>query len=149
MQRTLHWQRPLRRPNGSIARLVGKRFAVTPPPRLHLGVRTLNKPKTSSSATSQTIRGRAMGAPEAAVAEKAHEKTYTVIVNAREKKVPNEVLSFNDVVALAEGLPSGEGWIYTVTFKNAENPREGTLVQGDSVQIKNGTTFSVSATRRS
>jgi multiubiquitin len=79
-----------------------------------------------------------------------HEKTFTVIVNGQEKKVTQETLTFTAVVALAfNPVPSGPNILFTVTFRNAKEPREGTLVEGQSVEIKNGTIFNVTQTDKS
>jgi hypothetical protein len=76
---------------------------------------------------------------------------FTIIVNGREHKVTNNVLSFADVVNLAfPNHPSGDSVIFTVTYRNADSDRrEGTLVEGQTVTIKNGTVFNVSSTNRS
>jgi len=76
---------------------------------------------------------------------------FTVIVNGREHKVATKVLSFDEVVNLAfPGHPVGDNVVFTVTYRNADSDRrEGTLVDGQSVTIKNGTIFNVSQTNRS
>lgn len=76
---------------------------------------------------------------------------FTVVVNGREKKVPTNVLSFDEVVELAfPGHPVNENEIFIVTYRNADSDRrEGTLVAGQTVTIKNGTIFNVSPTNRS
>lgn len=81
---------------------------------------------------------------------KEHEKAFTVIVNGQEKKVTKETLLFGAVVALAfNPVPTGPNILFTVTYRNAEKPREGTLVEGQSVEIKNGTVFNVTQTDKS
>jgi hypothetical protein len=82
--------------------------------------------------------------------DKGHEKTFTVIVNGQEKKVAEETLSFAAVVALAfNPVPTGPNILFTVTYRNAKEPREGTLVEGQTVEIKNGTIFNVTQTDKS
>jgi len=78
-------------------------------------------------------------------------KEFTVIVNGREHKVATDVLSFADVVKLAfPNPPTGENVMFTITYRNADSDkREGTLVEGKTVTIKNGTIFNVTATTRS
>lgn len=77
-------------------------------------------------------------------------KTWHIIVNGREKTVDHQTLTFDEVVALAPNLPPpGEGVQYTVTFEHAEQPKSGTLIQGERVVIKDGTQFVVTATNRS
>jgi len=79
--------------------------------------------------------------------ERAHKK-YRVYVNGTEKTVETNQLSYDDVVVLAfpERTP---GTIYSVTFEKAKKPHEGDLVEGQSVEIKDGTEFDVDDTGRS
>jgi hypothetical protein len=75
---------------------------------------------------------------------------YCIVVNGREKTVDHRVLTFAEVVALAPNLPPpGPGVEYRVTFRDAVDPKEGDLIPGESVRIKDGTEFVVSATNRS
>jgi len=87
-----------------------------------------------------------MNQPEA----KDH-KEFTIIVNGREHKVSADVLTFADVVKLAfPNPPTGDNVMFTVTYRNADSDkREGTLVEGKTVTIKNGTIFNVTTTTRS
>jgi multiubiquitin len=92
--------------------------------------------------------------PTQAAAEHGHEqhtKEFKIYVNTREKTVTSEVLSYEDVVKLAFGVvPTGDGVIVTVVFHHAhQHPAEGTLVAGQSVRIKNKTSFDVEQTNRS
>ncbi len=81
----------------------------------------------------------------------AHTKTYTIIVNGQKKEVTTNILSYADVVNLAynNNPPTGENVVITVTFSKAEHDKQGTLVAGQTVEIKNGTIFNVKATDRS
>jgi hypothetical protein len=76
---------------------------------------------------------------------------FHITVNSRPKEVNQEVLTFEQIAALAFPTPDGiQNPIYTVTFKNADqNPSAGTLVAGESVKIKNGTNFNVTRTGQS
>ena len=75
-------------------------------------------------------------------------KTYRIIVNGEAKTVTSEILSYNDVVRLA--FPNGDPTtIYRATYRNAEQPRQGTLVEGQIVEIKEGTIFDVTPTGKS
>jgi hypothetical protein len=84
---------------------------------------------------------------------KAHElKTVTIVVNGRQKTVPkNEELSFDAVVALAfDNPPTGEGVQFTVQYTRGQGDKPaGTLVEGQSVKVKDGMEFDVTATNRS
>jgi hypothetical protein len=78
-------------------------------------------------------------------------RTITVKVNTRPHQVHMETLSFNDVVKLAfADAATTDTRIYTVTFKRgpASNP-EGTMVEGGTVQIKDGMLFNVTFTDKS
>jgi len=82
--------------------------------------------------------------------EQKHEKSVTIVVNGRSKVVLKEELTFEEVVALAEGLPSGPNVIYTVVYRKGEDKKpQGTLVAGESVKVKNGMIFNVTATDKS
>lgn len=76
---------------------------------------------------------------------------YTIIVNGREKTVPKKELSFDEIVALAfDNPPSGENVLFTVTYRRGEgNKPEGTMVEGETVKIKDGMIFNVTATDKS
>jgi len=79
-----------------------------------------------------------------------HHKEFTIIVNGRQKMVTKKELSFTEIVALADNLPTGENIIYTVTYRKADGKKEeGTLDEGATVKIKNGTIFNVTATDKS
>jgi Multiubiquitin len=83
--------------------------------------------------------------------EQKGEKEFKIFVNTREKEVKTDTLSFDDVVKLAFGsIPTGDGAMATVIFHDADQkPADGSLVQGQSVKIKNGTSFDVTPTNRS
>jgi hypothetical protein len=79
------------------------------------------------------------------------QKVFTIIVNAEEKEVVKNRLTFDDVVKLAfETPPTGPNILITVDYGMGprENP-QGSLRQGQSVRIKNGMVFDVTATDRS
>lgn len=79
-------------------------------------------------------------------------KTVTIVVNGRPKTLPKkEVLTFEEVIALAfENPPTGDGIQYTVQYTRGHgNKPAGTLVEGQSVKIKEGMEFDVTSTNRS
>lgn len=81
---------------------------------------------------------------------KDHDEDVMIVVNGREKEVSHKELSFNEVVALAEGLPSGPYIVYTITYRRGHgNKPEGTLAEGESVKVKDGMIFNVTATDKS
>lgn len=83
--------------------------------------------------------------------EHGRPRTYTIIVNARKREVQTDVLTFDQVVALAfDPVPTGPNILITVTYRHgpSEN-REGEMKPGQSVSIKNEMIFSVLATDKS
>jgi len=74
-----------------------------------------------------------------------------IFVNARPKKVDHKRVSFEQIIELAfpDG-PTGENFVYTVTYSRAAGPRtEGTLLPGGVVCVKEGTAFDVRFTDKS
>src|SRR5687767_14905414 len=80
-----------------------------------------------------------------------HDKTFTVIVNGEQKTVAAREITFEQLAELAfPNNPKGGNWLYTVTYRRGEgNKPEGTLVQGETVKLKEGMIFNVTATDRS
>ncbi len=78
-------------------------------------------------------------------------KEYNIIVNGRPKTVTTKDLTFAQVVALAfDNPPSGPNIVFTITYRKAEgNKSEGTLVEGGTAKVKDGTIFNVTATDKS
>jgi hypothetical protein len=83
--------------------------------------------------------------------EHGHNKDFTIIVNGREKVVTKKEMSFAEIVALAfDNPPTGPNIVFTVTYRRGEgNKPEGTLVEGETVKIKDGMIFNVTATDKS
>jgi hypothetical protein len=81
---------------------------------------------------------------------KEHQKkTVTIIINAKKHEVQKEKLSFDEVVALS-GLPHDENTIFTITYsKGHQDKPQGQLVRGDTVPVKEGMIFNVTATSKS
>ncbi|GLP88195.1 hypothetical protein PEPIB2_75 (plasmid) [Tritonibacter mobilis] len=79
------------------------------------------------------------------------EKEYTIVVNGREKTVTATELGEDDLVALAyENPPKGELICFTITYRRGQgNKPEGTLDEGDTVKLKEGMIFNVTATDKS
>lgn len=75
----------------------------------------------------------------------------TVLVSGRPKHVNKTTLTYQEVVRLyAPEGPFGENIVYTVDYLNGppENP-EGSLVEGQSVVVRNGMRFNVARTDKS
>lgn len=79
------------------------------------------------------------------------DREFTIIVNGREKTVTTKKLTFDQVVNLAfENPPSGEFICFTITYRKGRGDKpEGTLIEGESVKIKEGTIFNVTVTDKS
>lgn len=83
--------------------------------------------------------------------EGAHKHSYTVVVNGQQKTVETDELTFDQVVALAfDPVPSGPNVMFTVTYRRGHGEKpEGTLTEGESVKVKEGMIFDVTATDKS
>ncbi len=81
----------------------------------------------------------------------AKPRVITIYVNSEPKEVTKKVLTYDDVVFLEWGNepPTGENVQISITFKKAKEPHEGSLKPGGSVEIKEGTRFSVRASDKS
>jgi hypothetical protein len=77
-----------------------------------------------------------------------HDKKYKIVVNGVPTTVEKDVLTFDEVVRLAFPEPD-PNTIYSVSFEKAKKPKEGDLVSGQSVTIKENTEFDVDDTGRS
>lgn len=80
-----------------------------------------------------------------------HDKTVTIIVNGRRKEVTGKELSYEAIVNLAfdNNPPTGPNVVITVTYAKGEDDKQGTLLPGKTVKIKDGMVFNVKATDRS
>ena len=79
---------------------------------------------------------------------KGHE--VTIVVNGRKRQVEEKEVSFEEVVELAfPGAPTGPNMVYTVAYRRAAGNREGDLLSGQSVKVKEGTIFDVTQTDKS
>lgn len=79
-------------------------------------------------------------------------KNVTIIVNTRGQTVEkNKEISFEEVVSLAYdgNPPTGPYLEFTVMYRRGEGNKDGSLVAGQTVKVKEGMVFSVSATDRS
>jgi len=75
---------------------------------------------------------------------------YHIIINGRERTVTHDVLTFNQVVVLANYPPPKDGVEYQVTYEHAVSPKHaGDMIQGETVTVKNGTKFVVEPGNRS
>lgn len=76
-------------------------------------------------------------------------KTSVIIVNGRQREVNGQRISFNQVVVIAfPDDQASETVEYTVAYANPHG-KDGTLVNGQDVHVKEGVIFNVSKTNRS
>jgi hypothetical protein len=68
-----------------------------------------------------------------------------------EKVVSKGELSFSEIIALAFENPApGPNIIFTVTYRRGEGKKpKGTLVEGETVKVKDGMIFDVTRTDKS
>jgi hypothetical protein len=78
-------------------------------------------------------------------------RTVTIVVNGRQKTVSTKTLSFWEVIQLAFENPApGPQIFFTVAYRKGPDKKpKGTLVEGDSVHLKDGMVFDVTRTDRS
>ncbi len=70
---------------------------------------------------------------------------YAIVINGELAVVPNQTVSFTEVVAIAYPVPPSPQTVFTVSYERAKGPHhEGLLVDGQTVEVrKDGTTFDV------
>ena len=83
--------------------------------------------------------------------EKNHDKELIIVVNGREKPVTGKELTYAEVVALAfDNPPTGPNVVITITYRRGHGEKpEGMLSEGETVKIKKGMVFNVTATDKS
>ncbi|MBM9616031.1 multiubiquitin domain-containing protein [Desulfobulbus rhabdoformis] len=78
-----------------------------------------------------------------------HNKTITIIVNGRPREVSDKRISYTEVVQLAfPDVQPNQDIVYTVAYDNPHG-KDGTLVDGQEVKLKEGMIFNVTKTNRS
>lgn len=86
----------------------------------------------------------------AIVAERAAPAGFVIVVNGQQHIVEFQTVTYEEVVKIAYPTPPSPDARYTVTYRNAHKPMEGSLAPGQSVEVKKeGTVFNVKATGRS
>lgn len=78
-------------------------------------------------------------------------KTITIIINGRTHETDKRELSFSELVAMAfENPPTGQNIVFTITYRRGMgNKPDGSMVEGETVKLKNGMIFNVTATDKS
>lgn len=78
-----------------------------------------------------------------------HDKSHTVIVNGRRREVHQHKLTYLEVVQLAfPGETPSETVVFTVTYSYPHG-KDGTMVAGDEVVVKDKMVFNVRKTDQS
>ena len=81
----------------------------------------------------------------------AQPRKFTIIVNGQKKVVTTRTVTFDEIVKLAFPTPpAGANILYTVSYEDGPrvNP-QGSLKEGQTVKVKNGMIFNVTATDKS
>ena len=81
----------------------------------------------------------------------AQPRRFTIIVNGQKKVVTTRTVGFAEIVKLAFSTPpNGGNILYTVSYEDGPrvNP-QGSLKEGQTVKVKNGMIFNVTATDKS
>jgi Multiubiquitin len=74
----------------------------------------------------------------------------TIVVNGRAKKWTKERISYDELVQLSGlPLPSGPNPGFTITYHNGPDHQDGTVVPGQSVNVRDGMVFNVTPTNQS
>ena len=104
--------------------------------------------KTLELEPNQTVDLRASGVEHF---ESILSSATQIIVNGREKLVTDKRLTFIELINLAfDSPPQGSNICFTVTYRNGPKKKpEGTIVEGDSIKVKRGMIFNVTATDKS
>jgi hypothetical protein len=77
-------------------------------------------------------------------------KEPLIIVNGEDHKVTTDVVTYQEVVTIAFPIPPSPDARYTVSYRDAKEPREGSLAPNQSVIVREkGTVFNVKATGKS
>ncbi|MBU1822076.1 MAG: multiubiquitin domain-containing protein [Bacteroidetes bacterium] len=91
-----------------------------------------------------TLEDKKNGGPE-----EAHTKEITIIVNGRKVSIIKQDISYSMLVELSQ-TPTGENVTHTITYRNGHgNKPMGSLVEGESIKVKDEMIFNVTATDRS
>jgi len=78
-----------------------------------------------------------------------HNKTTTIIINGRKREVTEKTMSYEEIVKLAfPDDPSNQDFDFTVAYANPHG-KDGELVPGQEVHVKEGMVFNVTKTNRS
>jgi hypothetical protein len=88
---------------------------------------------------------------DVAPADHGNLKQVTIVVNTREVIVDKGELTFEELVAIAfPTVPTGPNVLITISYRRGHGDKpDGSLLPGESVKVKDGMKFVVSATDKS
>jgi hypothetical protein len=80
-----------------------------------------------------------------------HEKHYEIVVNGQARTVDDQTVTYDEITKIAFPDKAGNPeFTFVVTYRKAHEPKEGSLAEGGSVEVKQtGTIFNVTHSRRS
>lgn len=68
---------------------------------------------------------------------------FEIKVNGRTREVKGKRQSYRDMAAVAYPNPDFNQFLYTITYLNGVHDAHGDLVEGETIEIKNGMIFNV------
>lgn len=71
------------------------------------------------------------------------EKSYTLMVNGREWTMAEKKQTYRDIAKLAYPDANFEQFLYTIIYFKGESGNEGDLVEGETINVKDGMVFNV------
>lgn len=81
---------------------------------------------------------------------KSNPKTVTIIVNGTEYEVPKGKITYEELLVLIEAPSLPEDQRYQVMYSKGNGPKPtGTLMEGESVEVKKEMEFDVTPANRS
>lgn len=87
---------------------------------------------------------------ESAAEAATHAEEFEIVVNAEPHEVESKDVSYEQVVTIAYPTPPSPDTLFTVSYRDAKHPKDGSLTAGQSVEVKKkGSIFNVKATGRS
>lgn len=74
---------------------------------------------------------------------------FNLIINGRPTRWENKRISFSEVVSLAFPPPHKDTEFFTVQYSRGPENSQGTLIDGQDVEVKSGMVFDVTRTDKS
>jgi hypothetical protein len=86
---------------------------------------------------------------EIEAADKVKDKTFTLLINGRERTVSAKKQTYRDIARLAYPDADFEKFMFTITYFKGESDKEGDLVESETINVKDGMVFNVRRSDRS